>query len=160
MLQRIFRTADDKTLTIVRLALGVVFFAHGAQKVLGWFGGAGFTATLNGFTQHIGIPLPLALLAIAAEFLGGLGLILGFLGRIAAFGIAFEMTVAMLMIHRHFGLFMNWAGKQQGEGFEFHLLAIAIGLLVLVKGSGAVSLDRLLSTSGDKEKGSNLRAAA
>jgi len=160
MLQRILNTANDKTLTVARLALGVVFFAHGAQKVLGWFGGAGFSATLNGFTHRMGLPLPLALLAIAAEFLGGLGLLVGLLGRIAAFGIAFEMTVAVLLVHRHFGFFMNWMGNKKGEGFEFHLLAIAIGLVVLVKGSGALSLDRFLSNRGRAGKGSDLQAAA
>lgn len=124
--------------------LGVAFFAHGAQKVLGWFGGPGFSATMDFFIQ-MGIPAPVALLPICAEFFGGLGLLVGFLGRIAALGIVADMVVAVLMVHRQFGLFMNWSGSQKGEGFEFHLLAIALGLAILVKGSGAFSVDRLLT---------------
>ena len=130
---------------MLRLVLGIVMFAHGAQKVTGWFGGEGFTATMKIFTQQMGIPAPLAFLAIAAEFFGGLGLIVGLLGRIAAFGILCNMIVAMLMVHARFGFFMNWFGKQKGEGFEYHLLAIAIALAILIKGSGAFSIDRLLT---------------
>jgi putative oxidoreductase len=145
MFRKIIDTTDDYTLTASRLVLGIVFFAHGAQKVLGWFGGYGYNGTMGFFTTQMGIPAPLAFLAIAAEFLGGLGLIFGLLGRIAAFGIIANMVVAILMVHAQFGLFMNWAGSQKGEGFEYHLLAIALGLAILIKGSGAFSLDRMIS---------------
>ncbi|MBZ5562695.1 MAG: DoxX family protein [Acidobacteriia bacterium] len=144
MLDRLFKTDDDAVMTIIRLVLGVVFIAHGAQKMLGWFGGYGFSATMGFFTKQMGIPAVFAFLAIAAEFFGGLGLILGLLGRIAALGIGVEMAVAVALVHRHFGLFMNWYGTQKGEGFEYHLLAIALALAVLVKGAGAFSLDRLI----------------
>jgi putative oxidoreductase len=87
----------------------------------------------------------LALLAICAEFFGGLGLIVGLLGRIAALGILTNMVVAILMVHLQFGFFMNWFGKQQGEGFEYHLLAIVLALAIIVRGSGALSLDKLLA---------------
>jgi putative oxidoreductase len=97
------------------------------------------------FTHQMGIPAPLAFLAIAAEFFGGLGLILGFLGRIAAFGIMCNMLVAVVMVHGANGLFMNWAGTQKGEGFEYHLLAIAMALVIIIKGSGALSVDRFLT---------------
>jgi len=97
------------------------------------------------FTHQMGIPAPLALVAIAAEFFGGLGLIVGLLGRVAAFGIICNMLVAVVMVHSHVGLFMNWYGNQQGEGFEYHLLAITLGLAVVVKGSGAFSCDHLLT---------------
>jgi putative oxidoreductase len=147
MFQKLIYTTNDSVLTIVRLTLGVVFFAHGAQKMLGWFGGYGFSGTMDAFTQQAGIPAPLAFLAIAAEFFGGLGLLVGFLGRIAAFGIMINMVVAILMIHRHFGFFMNWLGNQKGEGFEYHLVAIALGLAILIKGSGAYSIDLLLMRS-------------
>jgi putative oxidoreductase len=147
MFQKLIYTTNDSVLTIVRLTLGVVFFAHGAQKMLGWFGGYGFSGTMGFFTQQAGIPAPLAFLAIAAEFFGGLGLLVGFLGRIAAFGIISNMVVAILMIHRHFGFFMNWLGNQKGEGFEYHLVAIALGLAILIKGSGAYSIDLLLMRS-------------
>lgn len=147
MFQRIVNTSNDFTLTILRLVMGVVFLAHGAQKMLGWFGGYGFSGTMGFFTQQLGIPAIFAFLAICAEFFGGLGLIVGFLGRIAAFGILCNMAVAVLMIHRHVGFFMNWTGIQKGEGFEYHLLAIAIGLVILIKGSGAFSIDHVLSDS-------------
>lgn len=145
MLRKIINTTDDFTLTASRLVLGIVFFAHGAQKTLGWFGGYGYSGTMGFFTKQMGIPAPLAFLAIAAEFLGGLGLIFGLLGRIAAFGIISNMVVAILMVHRQNGFFMNWAGNQKGEGFEYHLLAIALGLGILIKGSGAFSFDRVIS---------------
>jgi putative oxidoreductase len=145
MFQRIVNTRNDFALTIVRLVMGVVFFAHGAQKLLGWFGGYGFSGTMGFFTHQMGIPAPFAVLAICAEFFGGLGLIVGFLGRIAAFGIMCNMLVAVVMVHKQNGLFMNWAGNQKGEGFEYHLLAIAIALAILIKGSGALSADRTLT---------------
>jgi len=146
MFRRIVHTDNDAALTLCRLALGIVFFAHGSQKVLGWFGGSGFSGTMNFFTHEMGIPAVFAALSIAAEFLGGLGLILGFLGRIAAFGIVCDMLVAVAMVHWRFGFFANWSGTQKGEGIEYHLLVIALGLLILIKGSGAFSIDRVLST--------------
>src|SRR6201998_4671249 len=115
MFRKLLSTTDDWTLTLLRLVMGVVFFAHGAQKTLGWFGGYGFSGTMGFFTNAMHIPAPFAFLAICAEFLGGIGLILGLLGRVAAFGIACDMVVALVMVHRHFGLFANWAGNQKGE---------------------------------------------
>ena len=150
MLRKLLHTADDPVLTIVRLVLGVVFFAHGAQKMLGWFGGYGFSATM-GFFEHSGIPAVFAFLAIAAEFFGGLGLLLGLLSRVAAFGITCNMVVAIATLHHRFGLFMNWTGAQKGEGFEFHLLVLAITFLIMVRGAGAFSLDRLLSRAASSE---------
>jgi putative oxidoreductase len=144
-MQRLIATGNDFTLALARLVLGVIFFLHGSQKVLGWFGGYGFHATMVFFTHNAHIPAFFALLAIAAEFLGGLGLIVGFLSRIAAFGIAVDMTVAILTVHLPNGIFMNWTGAQKGEGFEFHLLAIALCILIMVKGAGAISVDRALT---------------
>jgi len=145
MFRKLISTSDDYAVTVARLILGVVFFAHGAQKMLGWFGGYGFTGTMGFFTQMMHIPAPLAFLAICAEFFGGLGLLVGFLGRVAAFGISMNMLVAILTIHIHNGFFANWTGQQKGEGFEYHLLAIALALVVMIKGSGALSVDRALS---------------
>jgi putative oxidoreductase len=145
MFRKLMNTTDDLAITIPRLALGVVFFAHGAQKALGWFGGYGFSGTMGFFTQQMHIPAAFAFLAICAEFLGGIGLLLGLLGRVAAFGIACDMVVAVWMVHRHFGLFANWSGLQKGEGYEYHVLAIAIALVIMIKGSGALSVDRALS---------------
>ena len=144
MFRKLLKTSDDWTLTLMRLVLGVVFFAHGAQKMLGWFGGYGFSATMASFT-HSGIPAPLAFLAIAAEFFGGMGLVLGLLSRVAAFGIIVNMVVAILTVHLPNGLFMNWSGAQKGEGFEYHLLAIALGIAILVRGGGMASADAWLS---------------
>jgi putative oxidoreductase len=146
-LRKLLSTPSDLTLTLLRLVLGVVFFAHGSQKMLGWFGGYGFSGTMGFFTQKMGIPAPFAFLAICAEFFGGLGLILGLLSRIAAFGIVCNMIVAVLTVHLHNGFFMNWTGQQKGEGFEYHLLAIAMGLTIMIKGAGAASIDRALSRS-------------
>ena len=144
MFYRLILTSNDRTLAMLRLILGIVFFAHGAQKMLGWFGGPGFSGTMQFFNQ-MGIPGLLAFLAIAAEFFGSLGLLAGFLGRLAALGIIVNMLVAVGAVHLPHGFFMNWTGTQQGEGFEYHLLAIAIGLAVLIKGSGAMSLDHALT---------------
>jgi putative oxidoreductase len=121
---------------VLRVLLGIVFFPHGAQKVLGWFGGAGFSGTMGMFTEKMGVPAFLAFLAILAESGGALALISGFLTRVAAFGIACNMVVAIFMVHLPNGFFMNWFGKQQGEGFEYHLLVIAIAIALIIKGGG------------------------
>src|SRR5580698_827307 len=110
MLRRLTATENSVALAILRVVLGVVFFAHGAQKMLGWFGGYGFSGTMGFFTNNMHIPAPFALLAIAAEFFGGLGLIVGLLTRIAAFGIAVNMVVAVMTVHIQVGFFMNWSG--------------------------------------------------
>jgi putative oxidoreductase len=146
MFRKLLNTTDNPILSLLRLVLGIVFFAHGAQKMLGWFGGYGFGATM-GYFANSGIPGPLAFLAIAAEFFGGIGLIVGFLSRVAAFGILVNMVVAILTVHLPFGLFMNWSGAQKGEGFEFHLLAIALATAILVMGGGTASVDRALTRS-------------
>jgi putative oxidoreductase len=145
MFHRLVSTSNDLVLTVVRLVLGVTFFMHGAQKMLGWFGGYGFHATMGTFTHYLGIPAPLALLAICAEFFGGLGLLVGLLSRVAALGIIVNMLVAIATVHHVNGFFMNWTGQQKGEGFEFHLLAIALAIVVVIKGSGAVSIDRAMA---------------
>jgi putative oxidoreductase len=145
MIRKLFTTDDSTATAILRLVLGIVFFAHGAQKMLGWFGGFGFSATMGFFTGVMHIPAPLAFLAIAAEFFGGLGLIVGFLTRIAAFGIAMNMLVAIATVHHAFGFFMNWSGTQKGEGFEYHLLVLAMTAFLMIRGAGAFSVDRTLS---------------
>jgi putative oxidoreductase len=143
-MKKLLATANDNTLTFMRLILGIVFFLHGAQKMLGWFGGYGFSGTMHFFTGMMHLPALFAFLAICAEFFGSLGLILGLLTRIAAFGIAVNMIVAIVMIHRQFGPFMNWAGNQKGEGFEYHLLALALAITLMVRGGGAFSVDGAL----------------
>ena len=145
MFRKLITTDDNPATVILRLVLGVVFFAHGAQKLLGWFGGPGFSGTMGMFTGCLHIPAPLAFLAIAAEFFGGLGLILGFLTRIAAFGISVNMLVAVATIHHSYGFFMNWTGSQKGEGFEYHLLVLAITAYLIIRGAGAFSVDHAIA---------------
>jgi putative oxidoreductase len=147
MWKRLLQTSDDVTDLILRLVLGVVIFPHGAQKALGWFGGNGFSGTLGFFTGKMGIPTVFALLVIAAEFLGSLGLFVGLLARVAAFGIFCVMAVAVTMVHSKVGFFMNWDGKMPAgnEGFEYHILALALAFAVMVRGAGPVSFDRVLS---------------
>ena len=146
MIRKLIATDNDRATAILRLVLGVIFFAHGAQKMLGWFGGYGFTGTMGFFTSVMHIPALFALLAICAEFFGGLGLILGFLTRIAALGVFSNMIVAIAMVHGQYGFFMNWTGAQKGEGFEYHLLVLAVTTFLMIRGAGAASIDRTLSS--------------
>ena len=144
MLRRLTITDDVTATVILRAALGIAFFAHGAQKMLGWFGGYGFNGTMGYFTGMMHIPALFAFLAICAEFFG-LGLMFGLLTRVAAFGIAMNMLVAVFIVHRHFGFFANWSGAQKGEGYEYHLLVLAMCAFLLIRGAGAFSIDRKLA---------------
>lgn len=146
MIRKLTATDNDHATAILRFILGVIFFAHGAQKMLGWFGGYGFSGTMAFFTSVMHIPTLFAFLAIAAEFFGGLGLIFGFLTRIAALGIFTNMIVAIAMVHHQFGFFMNWTGAQKGEGIEYHLLVLAVANFLMIRGAGAASIDRILSS--------------
>jgi putative oxidoreductase len=147
-MRKLLATVNDNTLTLMRLVLGVVFFLHGSQKMLGSFGGFGFSGTMQAFTGMMHIPAPFAFLAICAEFFGGLALIPGLLARVAAFGIAVNMIVAVLMVHLPNGPFMNWYGNQKGEGYEYHLLALALAIPIIIRGAGAFSVDGLLASKG------------
>jgi putative oxidoreductase len=133
-------------LTLARLVLSLVFLGHGSQKMFGWFGGPGFFRTLDIFDQTMGIPAPLTVLAMVAEVAGGLGLLVGLLTRVAAAGVLVVMIVAPLANGLYVRFFMNWQGRNPGEGFEYHLLAIALIVVVLVHGAGAFSLDRLVAS--------------
>lgn len=149
MANRFLATDDSLAALIARLTLGIVIFPHGAQKLLGWFGGGGFDGTLDFFQQTFGIPAVLTVLVIIAEFFGGLGLIAGLLTRLCAIGVAGVMAGAVLIAgHLQNGFFMNWMGNQQGEGFEFHLLAIGLALVIMRLGGGRWSIDRALATRG------------
>lgn len=145
----LLHTNNSAAPLLARLALGLVMFPHGAQKVLGWFGGYGFKGTMGFFTGTLHIPAIFAVLAIVAEFAGSLGLITGFLSRLSAFGIAATMAVAIFMGHADNGFFMNWNGNQKGEGFEYHLLAIGLALVVLVQGAGKASIDGWLARKAE-----------
>jgi putative oxidoreductase len=141
--ERFLATPADPAATVARVVLGAVILPHGAQKLLGWFGGHGFEGTMGYFTGTLGMPAAVALLVILAESLGALALVLGFAGRFMALGIAAVMAGAVVLAHAPNGFFMNWTGTQAGEGFEFHLLAIALAAVVALRGSGAWSIDRL-----------------
>jgi putative oxidoreductase len=147
----LLKTDNSFAPTLARLTLGIVMFPHGAQKVLGWFGGYGFSGTLHSFTDQMHIPAVFAVLAIAAEVLGSLGLITGFLSRIAAFGIAVNMLVAVKMVHGANGFFMNWFGNQKGEGFEYHLLALGLALIVILYGAGKFCVDAAIAGRAPKK---------
>jgi putative oxidoreductase len=147
-LHRFFATRPDGTALILRLALAATMFPHGAQKALGWFGGWGFQGTVGAFTQG-GMPLPLALAVIAAEFLGPIALVAGFFTRWSAFGIGLTMAGAALMAHMQHGFFMNWMGTQKGEGIEYFIPVVAISLVLMIKGGGSWAIDRLIARKLD-----------
>ena len=145
MLLQILATDSNWVPTLARIILCVIFFAHGSQKVFGWFGGPGLKQTLRTLTEFVGLPPIIALAAVGVEFLGGVALILGFLGRISALAIVANMLAAIIMVHGKYGLFMNWFGDRKGHGIEYHLLVIALAIVIIAQGAGALSLDRLLS---------------
>ena len=145
MLKKLLATPNDLTLTLARIILAAIFFAHGSQKMFGLFGGRGVSGTIEIFQQTMGIPAPLTILAMTAEVFGAAGLFLGLFSRIAALGVLVVMLVAPFANHLYPHFFMNWTGRQTGEGFEYHLLAIALIVTVLVRGAGALSLDRSIS---------------
>jgi putative oxidoreductase len=144
MLRKLLATDNDLAPLVMRLILGIVFFPHGAQKALGLFGGHGLSATLDFFTQQMGLPLIAAVLVVAAEFLGSIGLVLGLFTRVAALGILAVMAGAVYLVHWQNGFFMNWMGSQQGEGIEYHLLAMALALALILRGGGLASVDRAI----------------
>ncbi len=143
MLKKLFQTDNDIAGLLARVALGIVILPHGLQKLLGIFGGYGFSGTINYFVST-GLPSTVAFLIIIGESFGALALIIGLLSRIAAFGISLIMLGAIFLVHLPNGFFMNWFGTQKGEGFEYHILALGLGLIILIKGSGKWSVDRIL----------------
>jgi len=144
-MQALFRTDESWTGLILRLTLGLVMFPHGAQKLLGWYGGFGFDGTMGFFTQQMGTPWLIALLVIIGESFGSVALLLGLLTRFTAASLSVIMLGAITMVHVPHGFFMNWFGKQQGEGYEYHLLVIGIAAALLVTGAGRWSVDRMIA---------------
>lgn len=138
-------TYPSWSLLIVRVVLGVIFFAHGAQKVFGCFGGPGLKGTIAYFKQAMGIPAGATVLAALIECFGGLAMLAGLLVRPAALGLVVVMLVAVAKVHWKNGFFLNMSmtpGK--GHGYEFNLALIGMALAVLVGGAGRYSLDRLI----------------
>ena len=145
-LRRLISTDGNFSTLVARLALGVVIFPHGAEKMFPVFGGKGFGPTVQGMSQGMGIPLMFVLLAITAEFFGSIALIIGCLTRAAAAGIACVMVVAVWMVHLHSGFFMNWGSEpSKPEGFEYHILVLGLCVALMLGGGGAWSVDRLLT---------------
>lgn len=145
MIRSLFATDKGLSWTILRVLLGIVIFPHGAQKLLGWFGGGGFTASMRWFESSFHIPTIFALLAILAESVGAVALIAGFFTRIAALAISVNMLVAVALVHGKVGFFMNWGGTAKGEGFEYHILAMAIGIALMIMGGGRWSVDGVIA---------------
>jgi putative oxidoreductase len=141
----LFATNDSYAPTILRLLLGTVMFAHGAQKMLGWFGGYGFEGTMGFFTGAAGLPWIVGFLVILIEFFGALLLILGFATRLWSISMFFLFIGITITSHLSNGFFMNWFGNQKGEGIEFFLLAIGMAASITISGAGKLSIDRLLS---------------
>lgn len=145
----LLHTTRDSAATLARIATAVILFPHGAQHVLGWFGGYGFQGTLGWMTNDLGFPAPLAVLALVTELLAPLALLAGIGGRVAALGLV-GLMLGALSTHVPNGFFMNWFGSLPAgqEGFEYHLLAIALAGVVVIKGSGALSVDLAITTRG------------
>jgi len=141
----LLRTTPDLTLTIARFVLAAIFFGHGSQKAFGWFGGPGFDNAINIFQNTMGIPAPLTIFVMFTELTAAVGMALGLLSRVAALGLLGLMIVAPFANGLYPQFFMNWTGKFPHEGYEYHLLAIALILTILVRGGGAMSVDAKLS---------------
>lgn len=159
-MNRFLRTDTSLTLAAQRAVLGLVIFPHGLQKTAGWFGGYGFDGTMGYFTGALGIPAPLAFLVIVAETAGAVGLVLGLGTRLAAAGAALVMAGAAVMVHAPHGFFMNWGGQAGGEGFEYHLLALALALPLVVRGAGRFSIDAWLSARLGRDGAAAVQGAA
>lgn len=146
MKQFIFKTNNDWTGLILRFSIALVLFPHGAQKLIGAFGGFGFTGTMGFFTGTMGLPWLIGFLVIVLEFFSPLLLLAGFMSRVWAFGIAILMLGIVFTSHLDQGFFMNWYGTQKGEGYEYHLLMIGLCVALMLNGSGRYALDHKLKT--------------
>lgn len=144
MKNKIFNTNNDLTGLITRLTLGLILFPHGAQKMLGMFGGYGFSGTMGFFTETMHLPWIIGFLVIIIEFIGAIALILGFTSRIWSALIIILFIGIIFTSHLDFGFFMNWFGNQKGEGYEYHLLIIGLSFALLINGSGKNSIDNLI----------------
>ena len=150
MLKTLVATDNSPAQLLVRLALGVVIFPHGAQKVLGWFGGPGYGATITAFSA-LGFPFWAIILLMVSEVCGSLLLVLGLFTRVWALTIGTAIAICLKTNHLQHGFFMNWFGQQQGEGYEFHLLVLGIAMALVFRGGGMLSLDRVLAK--DRRRG-------
>lgn len=145
LLRAVLATDGAIAPALARVALGAVMLPHGLQKTIGAFGGYGFEGTMGFLTGTVGLPYVVALLVVTAESVGALALLAGALSRVAALGVAAVMIGAVVTTHLGNGFFMNWTGAQAGEGFEYHLLAVALAAIVMLAGGGKASVDRWLA---------------
>lgn len=153
MIKQLLETTNSSSTTVIRLMLGLVIFPHGAQKLLGSFGGYGFSGTMHYFTETMHLPWIIAFLVIVIEFFGALALIAGAATRIVAALMLVLMLGIIVTSHVHNGFFMNWFGNQSGEGFEFHLLIIAMAGMLILSGGGKWSVDGRLFRKKNGKKG-------
>lgn len=144
MKNKIFNTHKDWTGLVMRLTIGLIIFPHGAQKMLGWFQGPGFSKEMEHLTVHMHLPWLISISVILIEFFGAISLIIGLASRVWAiiFGILF--TGIIFTAHLEYGFFMNWFGHQKGKGYEYHLLVIGLCIALLLNGSGKYSADQLI----------------
>ncbi|GAB4252435.1 MAG: DoxX family protein [Ekhidna sp.] len=144
-MKKLVQTTHDTSMTVIRIILGVVIFGHGAQKLFGWFGGHGVSETISMWKQWFGMPSIITFLVILGESLGAIALIIGLFGRFMAASIGLIMLGAVFLVHLRWGFYMNWYSQPNtGEGFEYHLLVLAMVVAILIKGSGAYSIDQKL----------------
>ncbi len=145
-MELLFGTVPSWALTIMRVILGVIFFAHGSQKLFGWFEGQGLRATIGYFKKALEIPPALTVLAAVTECFGGLAMLVGFLVRPAALGLIVVMLVAIAKVHWPHGFFMSWALEPgKGHGVEMNLALIGMALTILEAGAGALSIDAAIT---------------
>lgn len=144
-MRKFFSTTNDGMLTLLRIAAGFIVLAHGVQKLFGWFGGHGVTATMDSFEQWFDLPGFVTLLVIMSDSGGALFLMIGFATRFMASSIALVMLGAIALVHGRWGFYMNWYSERRGEGFEFHLLILAIMIVLIVRGGGRASVDLWLA---------------
>ena len=144
MIKKMLNTESNWGALVARLALGIVLFPHDAQKMLGWFGGYGFTATIDAFTDQMELPWLVAFAVICIEFFGSIFIVLGLASRLWSLAIGGLFIGIIFTTHLEHGFFMNWYGNQAGEGYEYALLMVGIALAVLINGSGKYALDTQL----------------
>lgn len=146
MKTQLLTTTENWGATAVRFALGIVLFSHGAQSMLGWFGGFGLQATIEFLSAKMGLPEFIGFAVIGIQFFGSLMLLTGALTRVAALGV-FGIFLGMAFYHFDYGFHMNWSGTNAGEGFEYHVLVLAMCLMLFISGGGALSVDRKILKS-------------
>ncbi len=145
MKDQLFKTTNSYAPLIIRITLGLVIFPHGAQKLLGWFGGYGFSGTMGYFTETMGLPWLISFLVILLESIGAIALIAGVATRIMA---ALYLVLALGIVftsHAQHGFFMNWFGTQQGEGYEYFIFWIGMAISLVYSGGGRYSIDGKIS---------------